>query len=77
MKKIVIGRSTQKKELKEALISDKPEMIALVGRRRVGKTYLVSQFYADHLDFEIIMFTFLSLERQLGLLSIDILYINN
>ena len=49
----VIGRTSQKQELKEALVSDKPEMIALVGRRRVGKTYLVSQMYKDHIDFEI------------------------
>jgi hypothetical protein len=27
----VIGRIVQKKELKEALVSNKPEMIALVG----------------------------------------------
>lgn len=49
----VIGRTAQKQELKEALASNKPEMIALVGRRRVGKTYLVSQIYKDHIDFEI------------------------
>ncbi len=53
MKNIIIGRTAQKKELEEALSSDKPEMIALVGRRRVGKTYLVSQMYEKHIDFEI------------------------
>ncbi len=53
MKNIVIGRTTQKQELKEALVSDKPEMVALIGRRRVGKTYLVSQMYDEYIDFEI------------------------
>ncbi len=53
MKNIIIGRTAQKQELREALNSDKPEMIALVGRRRVGKTYLVSQLYDEHIDFEI------------------------
>ncbi len=53
MKNIVIGRTPQKQALKEALTSDKPEMIALVGRRRVGKTYLVSQMYSQLMDFEI------------------------
>ncbi len=53
MKNIVIGRTTQKQELKEALASNKPEMIALVGRRRVGKTYLVNQTYGEAIDFEI------------------------
>jgi len=53
MKNIIIGRTEQKRELTEALQSDKAEMIALVGRRRVGKTYLVSQMYEGHIDFEI------------------------
>lgn len=53
MKKIIIGRTQQKQELTEALASDQPEMVALVGRRRVGKTYLVSQMYAKRIDFEI------------------------
>lgn len=53
MNNLIIGRTTQKQELNEALASNKPEMIALIGRRRVGKTYLVSQIYAEHIDFEI------------------------
>ena len=53
MNNFIIGRITQRQELKEALISNKPEMIALIGRRRVGKTYLVSQVYQKHIDFEI------------------------
>lgn len=53
MNNIIIGRTSQIQELKEALASDKPEMVALVGRRRVGKTYLVSELYAGRIDFEI------------------------
>ncbi|MEZ4884216.1 MAG: ATP-binding protein [Chitinophagales bacterium] len=53
MNQFIIGRTAQKQELTEALASTKPEMLALVGRRRVGKTYLVSQVYAEHIDFEI------------------------
>ncbi len=53
MKNILIGRITQKQALKEALVSSKPEMIALVGRRRVGKTFLVNNIYEEHIDFEI------------------------
>ena len=53
MDNIVIGRKKQKQELKEALASSKPEMIALVGRRRVGKTYLVDQMYDKQIDFKI------------------------
>lgn len=44
----LIGRRKQVKELvDEALASTKPEMAALVGRRRVGKTYLVRQVYPE------------------------------
>ncbi|MEZ4852094.1 MAG: ATP-binding protein [Bacteroidia bacterium] len=53
MENIIIGRKTQKQELTEALASNKAEMIAIVGRRRVGKTYLVSQMYHERIDFEI------------------------
>jgi uncharacterized protein len=53
MQNIVIGRKQQIEELKNVLASDKPEMVALVGRRRVGKTYLVRQVFANRIDFEL------------------------
>lgn len=53
MEQNIIGRKQQKQELREALESERPEMIALVGRRRVGKTYLVTQMYEGRIDFEI------------------------
>jgi uncharacterized protein len=49
----IVGRQTQIVEMKEALASKKPEMLALVGRRRVGKTFLVKQIYQKHIDFEL------------------------
>mgnify|MGYP000875763449 CR=1 FL=1 len=52
MKNEIIGRQQQIAELTDALYSSKPEMIALVGRRRVGKTYLVKEVYAHRIDFE-------------------------
>jgi len=53
MNNVIVGRKAQIKELEEALQSGKSEMIALVGRRRVGKTYLVRQVYAERVDFEL------------------------
>jgi len=47
-----IGRETEKSILKEALDSNAPELIALFGRRRVGKTFLVRQYFVDRLVFE-------------------------
>lgn len=45
MENFIVGRQRQIRELEEALLSPKPEMVAMVGRRRVGKTYLVRQIY--------------------------------
>ncbi len=53
MENIIIGRKPQIQELQDALASGRPEMVALVGRRRVGKTYLVRQVFAGRIDFEL------------------------
>lgn len=41
------GREKEKKQLKDLYISDKAEFVAIYGRRRVGKTYLISEFFKD------------------------------
>ena len=37
----IIGRVHEQTELKKHFMSGKPEFVAIVGRRRVGKTFLV------------------------------------
>lgn len=37
----IIGRGAELRTIHQALISGKPELVAVWGRRRVGKTYLV------------------------------------
>jgi uncharacterized protein len=54
MKNLLIGRQRPIAELEEARASNKPELVALIGRRRVGKTYLVKQVYGQGIDFELI-----------------------
>lgn len=49
----LIGRTQQANELKDALSSPAPEMVAVVGRRRIGKTFLVRRTYAKHIVFEL------------------------
>lgn len=39
------GREREKKQLQELYDSDKAEFLAIYGRRRVGKTYLVNEFF--------------------------------
>lgn len=53
MKNQLIGRAKEVKKLQEVLTSERPELVALVGRRRVGKTFLIKQTYGAYLDFEV------------------------
>jgi len=47
----MIGRTVEQKELLRALESVQSEFIALYGRRRVGKTYLVNEFFNGQFAF--------------------------
>jgi uncharacterized protein len=49
----LIGRVEERRILENALQSAKPEMVSVIGRRRVGKTFLVKSVYKNRLDFEI------------------------
>lgn len=48
-----VGRLEERKILENALHSPKAEMVSIIGRRRVGKTFLVKSIYHDKIDFEI------------------------
>jgi len=48
----IIGREIEKDILRGALKSDEPELIAVYGRRRVGKTFLIRQVFEKNLIFE-------------------------
>jgi AAA+ ATPase superfamily predicted ATPase len=52
MKNNIIGRIAEKKILDEVLSSNSSEFIAIYGRRRVGKTYLVRETFSDKITFE-------------------------
>lgn len=49
----IIGRISEIKILKEALNNNKSELIAVYGRRRVGKTFLVREFYSNNIVFDV------------------------
>lgn len=53
MSDTLIGRKTEQALLLDALHTEKPEMVAVFGRRRVGKTFLIKQVYRDHIAFEL------------------------
>ncbi|MCB0845457.1 MAG: AAA family ATPase, partial [Bacteroidetes bacterium] len=51
MKKL-IGREKEQVILNDALLSGEAEMIAITGRRRVGKTFLIRSVYNEKIDLE-------------------------
>lgn len=49
----VIGREKEQEKLKEALEKKEPQLIAVYGRRRIGKTYLIENTLAKEIIFDI------------------------
>jgi hypothetical protein len=49
----IIGRDREKQLLEDCLFSQSPEFIAVYGRRRVGKTFLVREFFHDNFAFQL------------------------
>ena len=47
----IVGRIYEQAELKRYYDSGKPELIAITGRRRVGKTYLVREMFISDMTF--------------------------
>ena len=43
----IFGRSNELKTLERLLHSNKPEFLAIYGRRRVGKTYLIHEYFKE------------------------------
>ena len=48
----IIGRKLEQAALKESIDNDKSELIALYGRRRIGKTFLIREYFKNNLVFE-------------------------
>ena len=48
----MVGRIEEVKIMQYLLQSPKAEMLAVYGRRRVGKTYLIKNVYQSHIAFE-------------------------
>jgi AAA+ ATPase superfamily predicted ATPase len=50
----IIGRTSEKTVLESALRSNEAEFIAVYGRRRVGKTHLIRNYFEDSICFEMV-----------------------
>lgn len=47
----IVGRTHEQQLLDECMASGKAELIAIYGRRRIGKTFLVKQYFDEQFDF--------------------------
>ena len=61
----LIGRKKEQETLLALLNSAEPEMVAIVGRRRVGKTFLIRTVYENRIDFELTGIQNATQEKQL------------
>ena len=51
MERAIIGREKEKSDLKEYISSEQSEFVAIYGRRRVGKTFLVKELLEGRFTF--------------------------
>ena len=61
----LVGREREFKELQRVMNSDRSEFVIVYGRRRVGKTFLIDQYYQGKYDFTFVGGHNLSRQRQL------------
>ncbi|MBR2276145.1 MAG: ATP-binding protein [Lachnospiraceae bacterium] len=47
----IIGRKHEKEQLMQCLTSKRPEFLVVYGRRRVGKTYLIREYFNNQFSF--------------------------
>jgi len=62
---MLIGRIAEQDMLAQAMESGRPELIAVHGRRRIGKTHLVRSYFAKQLCFEMTGVSNISRAQQL------------
>jgi AAA+ ATPase superfamily predicted ATPase len=65
MANAIIGRTKEQKRLLALYKSGKPEFIAMYGRRRVGKTFLIRQMFENEFIFDLAGFANANTEKQL------------
>ena len=50
---MLVGRRAERALLGEAMRSAEPELVAVYGRRRIGKTFLIREFFGEAIAFEL------------------------
>ncbi len=62
----IAGRKEEIRKLERVLRSDQPELIAVYGRRRVGKTFLIREYFTERICFELTGIHGATLREQLN-----------
>ena len=50
---VIVGRKTECNELEERLEQSEAQLIVVYGRRRVGKTFLINEFFDHQFSFKV------------------------
>ena len=61
----IVGRADETKILENAMLSSGAELVAMYGRRRIGKTFLIRSVYEKYIRFEFIGVHNATMEEQL------------
>ena len=77
MAKNIVGRLPEIKILENALRSSEAELIAITGRRRIGKTFLTTSVYQEQIVFEMIGTQNGTLEIQLSNFTEQLIQFSN
>jgi uncharacterized protein len=62
----LVGREKERAVLEKTLQSKTPELVAVIGRRRVGKTFLIRSVFEGKIRFETAGVRNASLKEQLN-----------
>jgi AAA+ ATPase superfamily predicted ATPase len=49
----LVGRFEERKIMLDILSTDEAEMLVIIGRRRVGKTFLIREVYKDIFNYSL------------------------
>ena len=64
-KELIISREYEKQQLQDCYDSKESQLVLVYGRRRVGKSFLINQFFNERFDFKLVGDNKLSKEDQL------------
>ena len=64
-KELIISREYEKQQLQDCYDSKESQLVIVYGRRRVGKSFLINQFFNDRFDFKLVGDYRLTKEEQL------------